>query len=112
MLAVHEEVAAAMAAGRPVVALESTIIAHGLPRPDNLRVADALREHNYAPKEHDCVLIDVPHKPGMLRTIAEKLAWENIDIEHLYVTAALETNHCLVVFSSSNNDHAVVALNR
>jgi pseudouridine-5'-phosphate glycosidase len=34
-----DEVAAALADGRPVVALESTIIAHGLPRPDNLRVA-------------------------------------------------------------------------
>lgn len=33
------EVAAALADGRPVVALESTLIAHGLPRPDNLRVA-------------------------------------------------------------------------
>src|SRR4051812_41853367 len=33
------EVAAALAAGTPVVALESTIISHGLPRPDNLRVA-------------------------------------------------------------------------
>jgi len=33
------EVAAARRAGRPVVALESTIISHGLPRPDNLRVA-------------------------------------------------------------------------
>jgi pseudouridine-5'-phosphate glycosidase len=33
------EVQAALAAGQPVVALESTIIAHGLPRPDNLRVA-------------------------------------------------------------------------
>ena len=33
------EIAAALEAGRPVVALESTIIAHGLPRPDNLRVA-------------------------------------------------------------------------
>jgi pseudouridine-5'-phosphate glycosidase len=32
-------VAAALAAGRPVVALESTIVSHGLPRPDNLRVA-------------------------------------------------------------------------
>jgi len=39
MLRVAEEVAAALAAGRPVVALESTIIAHGLPRPDNLRIA-------------------------------------------------------------------------
>jgi pseudouridine-5'-phosphate glycosidase len=36
---VHPEVSDALAAGRPVVALESTIISHGLPRPDNLRVA-------------------------------------------------------------------------
>ncbi|WP_369021044.1 pseudouridine-5'-phosphate glycosidase [Streptomyces californicus] len=33
------EVRAALGAGRPVVALESTIIAHGLPRPRNLSVA-------------------------------------------------------------------------
>ena len=32
-------VADALAAGRPVVALESTIISHGLPRPDNLEAA-------------------------------------------------------------------------
>jgi pseudouridine-5'-phosphate glycosidase len=34
-----EEIAAALTDGRPVVALESTILAHGLPRPDNLRIA-------------------------------------------------------------------------
>ena len=33
------EVAEAVAAGRPVVALESTLISHGLPRPRNLDVA-------------------------------------------------------------------------
>ena len=33
------EVADALRAGLPVVALESTIVSHGLPRPDNLRVA-------------------------------------------------------------------------
>jgi pseudouridine-5'-phosphate glycosidase len=33
------EVAQALAAGAPVVALESTIISHGLPRPENLEVA-------------------------------------------------------------------------
>jgi pseudouridine-5'-phosphate glycosidase len=37
-----DEVGEALAAGRPVVALESTIIAHGLPHPDNLRVAREL----------------------------------------------------------------------
>src|SRR4051794_41914928 len=36
---VHAEVSDALAAGRPVVALESTIVSHGLPRPDNLRLA-------------------------------------------------------------------------
>jgi len=40
-LAVSTEVADALASGRPVVALESTIISHGLPRPRNL---DAARE--------------------------------------------------------------------
>ena len=39
--------------GRPVVALESTIIAHGLPRPDNLRVAreveQTVRDHGAVP---------------------------------------------------------------
>lgn len=36
---VHPEVADALSSGRPVVALESTIISHGLPRPQNLRIA-------------------------------------------------------------------------
>jgi pseudouridine-5'-phosphate glycosidase len=39
VLVVSEEVREALAARRPVVALESTIIAHGLPRPRNLQVA-------------------------------------------------------------------------
>src|SRR5438067_4106084 len=38
-LSVSDEVAAARAAGRPVVALESTLIAHGLPWPANLETA-------------------------------------------------------------------------
>jgi pseudouridine-5'-phosphate glycosidase len=39
LLAVSPEVSAALAAGAPVVALESTIISHGLPRPGNLDAA-------------------------------------------------------------------------
>ncbi|MCX4582929.1 pseudouridine-5'-phosphate glycosidase [Streptomyces sp. NBC_01481] len=39
---VTEEVQEALAAHRPVVALESTIIAHGLPHPRNLAVAEEL----------------------------------------------------------------------
>lgn len=52
-LAVSDEVRAAVAAGRPVVALETTIITHGLPRPRNVTAArDAealLREAGVVP---------------------------------------------------------------
>ncbi|MFG3344728.1 pseudouridine-5'-phosphate glycosidase [Streptomyces sp. NPDC048018] len=41
---VSEEVREALHEGRPVVALESTIIAHGLPRPRNLTVARELED--------------------------------------------------------------------
>ena len=40
-LVIAAEVKAALAAGRPVVALESTLISHGLPFPANLKVARA-----------------------------------------------------------------------
>ena len=47
------EVAAALASNSPIVALESTIISHGLPRPSNLNVAREVeaivREHRATP---------------------------------------------------------------
>jgi pseudouridine-5'-phosphate glycosidase len=43
-LDVRVEVAAALATGRPVVALESTIFAHGLPDPFNLKAAAVMEE--------------------------------------------------------------------
>jgi pseudouridine-5'-phosphate glycosidase len=53
MFAVAPEVSDALAARRPVVALESTILAHGLPWPDNLDVGRALeaevRRHGALP---------------------------------------------------------------
>jgi pseudouridylate synthase len=41
-LVVRDDVAAALQAGSPIVALESTVIAHGLPRPQNLETARAM----------------------------------------------------------------------
>ena len=47
-LTLHPEVQDALQAGRPVVALESTLITHGFPQPENVEVAigleDAVRE--------------------------------------------------------------------
>ena len=58
------EVGAALAEGRPVVALESTIISHGLPRPDNLRVA---REVEAAVRAEGAVPATVAVVAGQVR---------------------------------------------
>lgn len=42
LLSIAEEVVDAIAEGRPTVALESSVIAQGLPRPDNLETAGAM----------------------------------------------------------------------
>ena len=44
MIKYSAEVSAARSAGKPIVALESTIISHGLPRPKNLEVAREVEE--------------------------------------------------------------------
>jgi pseudouridylate synthase len=61
---IHPDVAAALERGRAVVALESTIIAHGLPRPDNLRVARALEE---TVREHGAVPATIAVLGGQVR---------------------------------------------
>ena len=63
-LHLSDEVTAALAAGRPVVALESTIISHGLPRPRNhaaaLEFESILRDQGVTPATI-AVLDGVPH---------------------------------------------------
>jgi pseudouridine-5'-phosphate glycosidase len=53
VLKYSDEVAKALASGAPIVALESTIISHGLPRPTNLEVARdveaIVRQHGATP---------------------------------------------------------------
>jgi hypothetical protein len=78
---------------------------------DNRRVVDALRSKNYAAKEADVVLTEVPHKPGMLRHITERLAREGVDIHHLYASTTSEQGESLIVLATAKNDHAVVQLN-
>ena len=52
-LDIHPEVAEALAAGKPVVALESTIISHGMPYPQNvetaLKVEQIIRDNGAVP---------------------------------------------------------------
>ncbi|WP_199854771.1 pseudouridine-5'-phosphate glycosidase [Streptomyces dioscori] len=76
---VSEEVREALATGRPVVALESTIIAHGLPRPRNLQVAleleEAVRQEGAVPATI-AVLDGQPHV-GLDKEQVERVANED-----------------------------------
>ena len=61
---VHDEVREALGDGRAVVALESTIISHGLPRPDNARLA---REFEQAVRDGGAVPATVAVIDGQAR---------------------------------------------
>ncbi len=78
MISVHPEVAGALAAGRAVVALESTIIAHGLPRPDNLRIA---REIEAAVRDAGAVPATIALVDGVARIGLDDRALELIATE-------------------------------
>ncbi|MDT7720308.1 MAG: pseudouridylate synthase [Mycobacterium sp.] len=91
---VHPEVRDALAAGRPVVALESAIISHGLPRPDNLRIAreieEAVRSGGAVPATI-AIIGGEPHvglNDTALRRVAEGDAVVKVSVRDVAVLAA------------------------
>ena len=88
------EVADALADGRPVVALESTIISHGLPRPDNLTAArdieDAVRSGGATPAT--IAVIDGQARIGLDHAALERVAAPGtvkVSLRDLAVIAAM-----------------------
>ena len=77
---------------------------------DHQRTIDVLRKLRPDVEEARVVVVELAHKPGLLRHITENLALENIDVFYLYGTAA-DVDQCLVIFSSTNNNRAVMLLN-
>ncbi|WP_436775385.1 pseudouridine-5'-phosphate glycosidase [Yinghuangia sp. YIM S09857] len=75
-LVLTEEVRDALAAGRPVVALESTIISHGMPYPQNVAMAteveDIIRGHGVVPAT--IAVLDGRPCVGLTPTALEVLA--------------------------------------
>ena len=81
MVRTSDEVQDALSEGTPVVALESTIIAHGLPRPDNLAAAqrfeDQIRAAGATPAT--VAVIDGVPTVGLSSQELERIATEVID---------------------------------
>jgi pseudouridine-5'-phosphate glycosidase len=88
------EVARALRDGRPVVALESTVIAHGLPRPHNLETARLLesivREEGAAPATVAVLdgRICVGLEPAQLERIADGQSVHKLSTRDLPVAVA------------------------
>jgi pseudouridine-5'-phosphate glycosidase len=72
-LQMHPEVSAALTAGAPVVALESALVTHGLPHPDNVRIARAAEQ---AVRDHGAVPATVAVVAGQVRVGLDDAALE------------------------------------
>ena len=105
---IRPEVSDALAAGRPVVALESTIISHGLPRPDNLRVAreieEAVRSGGAVPATI-AIIGGEPHvglDDDAMRRIAEGTEVVKVSVRDVAVLAARAGDGATTVASTAH----------
>jgi pseudouridine-5'-phosphate glycosidase len=111
LLTVHEEVLDAMAAGHGVVALESTILAHGLPRPDNIdiagRIEDAVRAGGSVPAT--IAILDGRVHIGLTADEVERVCTDpdivKLSVRDLAVAAALGGSGATTVASTSALAH-------
>ncbi|QFP77732.1 pseudouridine-5'-phosphate glycosidase [Deinococcus sp. AJ005] len=100
------EVAAALKAGRPVVALESTIISHGMPYPQNVEMARGVEQivrDNGATPATIAVLggrLKVGLSPDELEKLATDKSVQKISTRDLPVTVALGQNGATTVAST------------
>jgi pseudouridine-5'-phosphate glycosidase len=107
LLTYSPEVEAAVAAKHPVVALESTVIAHGLPRPTNLEVARKLEQ---IVREAGAVPATIAILAGKLtaglnddeiRLIAENPEIKKVSIRDLPIAVAQKWNGATTVATTS-----------
>ncbi|MEU0572438.1 pseudouridine-5'-phosphate glycosidase [Nonomuraea sp. NPDC005983] len=107
LLQPSDEVAAALASGAPVVALESTIISHGLPQPRNLEVARELegivRAAGAVPAT--IAVLDGVARVGLNEVELERIATESglrkLGQRDLPVAAALKASGATTVSATS-----------
>jgi pseudouridine-5'-phosphate glycosidase len=106
-LTLSPEVAEALDAGAAVVALESTLLAHGLPRPDNRAAADeveaAVRAGGAVPATI-AVLDGVPHvglTPAQVDRVCEDPDLAKLGVRDLPVAAALGLSGATTVSSTA-----------
>jgi len=106
-LSLSPEVEAALAAKKPIVALESTVIAHGLPRPQNIETANRLeqivREAGVVPATIAILSgeLCVGLSEDQIRFIADEPEIRKVSIRDLPIAVAQKWNAATTVASTS-----------
>ena len=107
MIELGKAVRDALGQGRPVVALESTIVAHGLPRPGNLRVArqieQTVRDHGAVPATIGMIAgqVIVGLDDAGLTRLAESPDVAKLSVRDLAVAAATGADGATTVAATS-----------
>jgi pseudouridine-5'-phosphate glycosidase len=107
VITIRADVAEALERGRPVVALESTLIAHGLPRPDNLELArdleDIIRVEGAVPATIGVVggVATVGLSAAELELMAGSTAIPKLSVRDLPIAIAKGSNGATTVASTA-----------
>ena len=107
LLQISTEVTNALAANKPIVALESTVIAHGLPRPTNLETAQRLetivRDAGAVPATIGLIegKLTVGLNQQQLRLVAQSNDIKKISTRDLAIAVAQKWNGATTVASTS-----------
>lgn len=107
LLNLSTEVSSALETGKPIVALESTVIAHGLPRPQNLKTAQHLeavvKEAGAVPAT--IAILDGGFNVGLtanqVRFIADADDIKKVSVRDLPIAVAQKWNGATTVASTS-----------
>ena len=65
-----------------------------------------LKGAGYDVSENNVILIEIDHKPGILRKLTEKLQSNKIDIVNIYGGALHDGEKGVLVFSTTDNHQA------
>lgn len=112
-IVIHGAVADALAEQRPVVALESTIISHGLPRPANIRVAaaveDVVRSRGATPATIAILdgIVHVGLDQEQLHEVAERDDVIKVSVRDLAAVVARHGSGATTVAATSHIAHLV-----
>jgi pseudouridine-5'-phosphate glycosidase len=107
LLTLNPEVESALLAKQPVVALESTVIAHGLPRPTNLAVARRLQQivRDAGAVPATIAILDGKLRAGLndveIRLLAESTEIKKVSIRDLPIAVAQKWNGATTVATTS-----------